>query len=165
MPLLKSLSESDYQRAFRYARALGADQDLAFDLVQTALVKGLAAANQDLREPIAYLLTSIRHSFYSELKRVKDQAWSALDQIEGVIATDLKPLEDLMIEQEALERAWAQLSPPEREILHLWAVEGYTIDEISLHTETPRGTLLARLHRLRKRLTSQLDQTTSGLAK
>jgi RNA polymerase sigma-70 factor (ECF subfamily) len=39
-------------------------------------------------------------------------------------------------------------------VLFLWAVEGYTIDEISRQTGTARGTLLTRLHRLRKRFAS-----------
>ena len=164
MPTLEALTNDDYQRAFRYARALGANHDLAFDLVQTALVKGLSAARQDLREPLAYLITSIRHAFYSELKRVQDTALSTLENLEGVIATDLQPLEDMVIERDALERAWARLSPAEREVLHLWAVEGYTIDEISTATNTPRGTLLARLHRLRKRLANQADHPNAGFA-
>ena len=162
MPNIQSLTENDYQRAFRYARALGADRDLACDLVQTAVVKGLSAARRDLKEPLAYLLTSIRHAFYSELKRVQSAALSTLDNLEGVIATDLQPLEDMVITQDALDQAWSQLSPAEREVLHLWAVEGYTVDEISTHTGIPRGTLLARLHRLRKRLSSNAAALNSG---
>jgi RNA polymerase sigma-70 factor (ECF subfamily) len=164
VPTLQSLTDEDYQRAFRYARALGANHDLARDLVQTAVLKGLSAARQDLREPLAYLLTSIRHAFYSELKRVQDSAMSTLENLEGVIATDLQPLEEMVIARDALERAWAQLSPPEREVLHLWAVEGFTVEEISIHTDTPRGTLLARLHRLRKRLAANAADLNSGTA-
>lgn len=164
MPTIQSLTDDDYQRAFRYARALGADRDLACDLVQTAVVKGLSAARRDLREPVAYLLTSIRHAFYSELKRVQNAAVSKIEDLEGVVATDLQPLEDMMIARDTLERAWGQLSPPEREVLHLWAVEGYTVDEISVHTDTPRGTLLARLHRLRKRLAASAAALNSGTA-
>lgn len=162
MTTLQALSTEDYQRAFRYARALGADHHTAYDLVQTALVKGLSAARRDLREPLAYLLTSIRHAFYSELKRVQTAALGTLENLEGVIATDLQPLEDMMIAQDALERAWAQLTPAERELLHLWAVEGYTVEEISVHTDTPRGTLLARLHRLRQRLAGNAERNAGA---
>jgi RNA polymerase sigma factor (sigma-70 family) len=81
-----------------------------------------------------------------------------------VIATDLQPLEDLVMARDTLRHAWAVLSPAEREVLHLWAVEGYTVDEISQHTGTPRGTLLARLHRLRRRLAEQQQsQLASGV--
>ncbi|TVQ48497.1 MAG: RNA polymerase sigma factor [Gammaproteobacteria bacterium] len=163
MASIQALTDDDYQRAFRYARSLGADRDLALDLVQTAIVKALASARQDIEAPLAYLLTSVRHAFYSEIRREKAAAWSSLEDFEGVIATDLQPLEDMVIARDTLRHAWATLSPTEREVLHLWAVEGYTVDEISAHTHTPRGTLLARLHRLRRRLAEQQTARASGV--
>lgn len=163
MASMQALTDDDYQRAFRYARSLGADRDLALDLVQTAIVKALASARQDLQAPLAYLLTSVRHAFYSEIRREKTAAWSSLEDFEGVIATDLQPLEDMVIARDRLRHAWATLSPAEREVLHLWAVEGYTVDEIAAHTDTPRGTLLARLHRLRRRLAEQQIPQASGV--
>lgn len=162
MASMQQLTDDDYQRAFRYARSLGADRDLAFDLVQTAVMKGLAAARSDIEEPRAYLLTSVRHAFYSEIRRAKEAKMSSYDELDGVIATDLRPLEDLTIARDKLKHAWAALAPAEREVLHLWAVEGYTVEEISQQTGTPRGTLLARLHRLRKRLAEPSAGETSG---
>lgn len=161
MASLDTLCNDDYQRAFRFACALGADRELALDLVQTAVVKGLSVAPHRIDKPLAYLLTSVRHCFYSELRR-KGRDDTTFDDLDGVIATDLKPLDEMLIEQDALSQAWAKLSPIERELLHLWAVEGYTLDEISSMTETPRGTLLARVHRLRKRLAAFQPQTISG---
>jgi RNA polymerase sigma-70 factor, ECF subfamily len=151
MSSMHGLTDDDYQRAFRYARSLGADRDLALDLVQAAVMKGLAAGRSDIAEPVAYLLTSVRNGFYSEIRREKMQRWTSYDDLDGVIATDLQPMEELMVSRDALRHVWAALAPAEREVMHLWAVEGYTIDEISTQTGTPRGTLLARLHRLRKR--------------
>lgn len=162
MAAMQRLTDEDYQRAFRFARSLGADRDLALDLVQTAVMKGLSAGRGDLEAPLAYLLTSVRHAFYSELRRVRTAAWSSLDDLEGVIATDLQPLEELVVARDELRRAWAALAPAEREVLHLWAVEGYTVEEIASHTGTPRGTLLARLHRLRKRLAEGQADEISG---
>ncbi|MFU8895363.1 MAG: RNA polymerase sigma factor [Gammaproteobacteria bacterium] len=159
---MRRLTDEDYQRAFRYARSLGADRDLAFDLVQTAVVKGLSAARGDIEEPVAYLITSVRNAFYSEIRRLKTANWTSYDDIDGVIATDLQPLEDLSVTRDTLRHAWAALSPAEREVLHLWAVEGYTIEEISRQTSTPRGTLLARLHRLRRRLADSDGANASG---
>lgn len=162
MASMQGLTDDDYQRAFRYARSLGADRDLAFDLVQTAVMKGLAGARNDIDEPVAYLMTSVRHAFYSEIRRLKIANWSSYDDLDGVIATDLQPLEDLTIARDTLQQAWALLSPAEREMLHLWAVEGYTVEEISCLTGTPRGTLLARMHRLRKRLAEAPAERLSG---
>jgi RNA polymerase sigma-70 factor (ECF subfamily) len=149
---LASLSADDYQRAFRYACSLGADRDSAFDLVQTALVKCLSAAPAKIDKPLAYLLTSVRNCFYNESQRNKERFHVAIDDIAGVVATSLKPLEEVMIDRDTLRQIWDKLVPLERELLHLWAVEGHTLEEISDLTKTPKGTLLARLHRLRKRL-------------
>jgi RNA polymerase sigma-70 factor, ECF subfamily len=146
------LTDDDYQRAFRYARSLGADRDLAYDLVQTAVVQGLASGRRDIDEPVAYLMTSVRNAFYSEIRRSKAANSTPYEELDGVIATDLQPLEEMVVSRDALRRAWAALAPAEREVLHLWAVEGHTVEEISQRTGTPRGTLLARLNRLRNRL-------------
>lgn len=162
MVCLADLSNDDYQRAFRYACALGADREAALDLVQTALVKGLAAAPGRLEKPLAYLMTSVRHCFYTEARRNKDKFHTTLDDIAGVVATSLKPLEDMMIDRDNLRQIWNRLSSLERELLHLWAVEGHTLEEISECTNTPKGTLLARLHRLRKRVKDQESARVSG---
>lgn len=159
----ETLSNEDYQRVFRYACALGADRDLALDLVQTALVKGLSGTSRKIDNPLAYLMTSVRHCFYSEHRRHGGRDQASFDEVEGVIATDLQPLEQMMIDRDALRQAWSKLTPLERELLHLWAVEGHSLEEISAKTETPRGTLLARLHRLRKRLSEHQTLNVSGV--
>ncbi len=162
IPPMHRLSDEDYQRAFRYARSLGADRDLALDLVQTAIVNGLAVGRRDIADPLGYLLTSVRNAFISDIRRATRLTWSRLDDIDGVIATDLQPLEEAAITRDGLRRAWDALGPAEREVLHLWAVEGYTVDEISAQTGAPRGTLLARMHRLRKRLIDQQRDDALG---
>jgi len=162
---IADLSDDDYQRAFRYACSLGVNRDAALDLVQTAIVKGLASAPLNLDKPLAYLLTSVRNCFYNEARRNKDKTHVAIEDVSEVIPTTLKPLEEMMIERDALRQIWAKLSPVERELLHLWAVEGHTLEEISELTHTPKGTLLARLHRLRTRLKGQnLSHAVGGLS-
>jgi RNA polymerase sigma-70 factor, ECF subfamily len=162
MPTMRSITDEDYQRAFRYARSLGADRDLALDLVQTAVMKGLAAARSDIDEPLGYLLASVRNAFISVARNAQQLRWTPMEDIEGVIATDLQPLEDVMVQRDELQQAWSALGSAEREVLHLWAVEGYTVEEISQQTGTPRGTLLARLHRLRQRLAGPRDMDALG---
>ena len=57
-----------------------------------------------------------------------------------------------MIAQHDLDVVIAVLEPMERELLFLWAVEGYTAQELADQTGAPRGTVLARLHRLRSKI-------------
>ncbi|MGY6517925.1 MAG: RNA polymerase sigma factor [Lysobacteraceae bacterium] len=161
---MRRLSDEDYQRAFRYARSLGADRELALDLVQSAVMKGLAVGSR-IDDPLGYLLTSVRNGYISDVRHAQRLRWSRLDEIEGVIATDLQPLEDVVVNRDALEQVWSELGDAEREVLHLWAVEGYTVDEISAQTRTPRGTLLARMHRLRQRLANHPSNDALGASR
>jgi RNA polymerase sigma-70 factor (ECF subfamily) len=57
-----------------------------------------------------------------------------------------------MMDRSELELAWAELSIVEREILYLWAVEGYSTDEVAGHLDKPRNTVLSIIHRMRQRL-------------
>ena len=52
----------------------------------------------------------------------------------------------------------AMLEPLERELLFFWAVEGCTAQEIADRTDSPRGTVLSRIHRLRQKILSQQAQ-------
>lgn len=148
---MSALSDSDFQRAYRYAMALCGDRDRAYDLVHTAVANWLQAAPSGVQHPLGYFLRIVRNGFIADARRAAQLRWSPLEEADGVIATDLSPLEDTVLRRDLLTRIWAGLGGAEREVLYLWAVEGFTIDEISAQTATPRGTLLTRLHRLRKR--------------
>jgi len=57
------------------------------------------------------------------------------------------------------------LNPVEREILHLWAVEGMTTAQIAEQLDTPRGTVLSRIYRMRQRLIAEFGAAYSdGMA-
>ncbi len=153
---MRDLSDEDYQRAYRYAVTLAADPQAGFDLLHATLAHLLGRVlPEDAGLP--YLLRAIRNRFIDDSRRGSVLQWSSLDddgvaERRQVIATDLSSLEELVMNQDLLAQCWLRLSAPEREVLHLWAVEGFTVDDIAAQTGTPRGTLLARLHRLRKRL-------------
>jgi RNA polymerase sigma-70 factor (ECF subfamily) len=53
------------------------------------------------------------------------------------------------------------MTTAEREILFLWAVEGYSTDEVARHLDRPRGSVLSIIHRMRKRLTSDDRQPSA----
>jgi len=44
--------------------------------------------------------------------------------------------------------------------MYFWAVEGYTTDELAEFLDISRGTLLSKIHRLRKRLEYHLDESS-----
>lgn len=153
---MRDLSDEDYQRAYRYAVTLAADPQSGFDLLHATLAHLLGRMLPE-DAGLAYLLRAIRNRFIDGGRRDALLQWSSLDDGTAtdrgqVIATDFSPLEDLAVNQDLLAQCWQRLSAVEREVLFLWAVEGFSVDDIAVQTSTPRGTLLARLHRLRKRL-------------
>jgi len=80
------------------------------------------------------------------------------DDFNTVVEMNPRTLEDIYIDQDEITILLEKLNPPDRELLYFWAVEEYTIDEISKLLNTPRGTLVSRIHRLRKKLDTHLDQ-------
>lgn len=160
---MHSLTEADFQRAYRYATALCGDRDQAFDLVHSAVANWLQASPCGVQEPLAYFLRIVRNAFIADVRRASLLRWAPLEDVEGAIATDARPLEDVHLQRQQLERIWETLGAAEREVLFLWAVEGCTVDEISQQTGTPRGTLLTRLHRLRKRFAETGEARLRGV--
>lgn len=153
---MRELADEDYQRAYRYAVALAGDPQDGFDLLHSVLAH-LLGASLPADAGLPYLLRALRNRHIDQCRQRSRQGWTSLDADDdasgaAVIATDVSALEDLVVNEDLLRQCWLRLGAAEREVLHLWAVEGFTVDEIAIQTDTPRGTLLARLHRLRRRL-------------
>ena len=71
-------------------------------------------------------------------------------------------LEQIIVDKLTIERVWQSLNSAEREVVYLWAVEEMTASEIALHLDLPRGTVLSRLFRLRKRVAGKFSNKISG---
>ncbi|MGB5310090.1 MAG: sigma-70 region 4 domain-containing protein, partial [Arenicellales bacterium] len=71
---------------------------------------------------------------------------------------------DVVIASHDLAVLWKTIEPVDREVLFFWAVEGFSIREISEKLEISRGTLLSRIHRLRKRLSENVNDRQRGQA-
>lgn len=139
---------------YRYAFSLCQQSDQAYDLVQSSCEKVLKKSiKQGELKP--YMMTCIRHEYFDYFRRYKlslviDQKLQD-DQLmqEEYVAQEL---DSIVINQQHVNLVLAKLSDEERELLFLWAVEGFSMQEIALQTNTSRGTLLSRLSRLKKRL-------------
>ena len=68
------------------------------------------------------------------------------------IDSDTDLLEKIVATQQQVELVWRHLTVSEREIMYLWAIEGYTTTELAELLDMSRGTLLSKIHRLRTRL-------------
>jgi len=143
------------QHGFRYAISLTHDHHQAEDILQDAWLAVMKAGGPHSK---AYLFSAVRSRFLNANKRA--------NLVSIVILDDVEELEDKLLDTEVdfdvnggvLEIALSQLRDVEREVLFLFAVEGYTAQEIAVLTERPRGTVLSLLHRGRKKIRRFVDQ-------
>ena len=151
---------------YRYALSLSHDETLAYDLVQSSCEKTLAkeiAADQHK----AYMFKVIRNQYIDIYRRRKlelvvdsEQSSQSAPEEQGT----LQDLDQIMIDKQHVELILRDLDYQDRELLYLWAVEGTTMQELSKRTATPRGTLLSRLNRLKKRLQQQYGYITEQVS-
>lgn len=163
--LLRMFTETELNQHFRYCCSLTSGRaegrDDAWDLLQTSMEKYLRSPPKNAVAKHSYLRRIIRNQFYDEQryhKRWQTTDTDVLDGAAGVTASpaaagpqdfDIQTLEDVAIQQDMLDTIWETLDPTDREILFLWAVDGYSTTEVAGIINMPRGTLLSRIHRLR----------------
>ena len=151
-------NKEELNQLYRYALSLSAHEQMACDLVQEALERYLKKPVASVEKPSAYIRTIIRH-LYFDLERHKKRVPMVSIENDGISyigAVDDDAMIDVLINQQELHRLLAGLNAEENELLYLWAVEEHTIAEIAGIYERPRGTILSKLHRLKKRIRVQL---------
>jgi RNA polymerase sigma-70 factor (ECF subfamily) len=146
--------------AYAYACSLVHDQTRAADLVQDVLERCVRVQRDRLArdEPPgdlwnkAYLFTALRNRAIDLARR--QQVIEVGDApLEVVAAPDLEPepdparLETLVRDHPRLEAALGTLTMDEREVFFLKAVEGYTAQEIALHTGRSSENTVSSLYR------------------
>jgi RNA polymerase sigma-70 factor (ECF subfamily) len=158
------LNEAELNGLYRYALALSRDKDDAYDLLQASLENyliELKRATRPIDNPPVYLRTLIRNRHIDQLRH--QQRWKN-EAFEECATYDISPdsLEQSCIDADSLRVIWRELSPLDRDILYHWAVLGYSMEEVSAQLDVPRGTLLSRLHRLRKNIDSRYSNYFTG---
>lgn len=154
------LNKEQLNQLFRYAISLTNNDDQAYDLLQTCVEKYLKANLAEIDTPVAYLKRVIRNEFIDQTRRRRfyhDVGPEAVCRISDENSFNEVTLEDVFVQQSEVAALLGTMQPEERELLYLWAVEEYTIDEIAKIKQVPRGTLLSKLHRLKKRVQLQQD--------
>jgi len=141
----------------RYARALIGDREGADDLVQDTLERAVRKFHLwrpgDLR---AWLFSIMHNVFVNQLKARKIIYQVEIDDsiaapISSVTSTDLMDL----------DRGLATLSPDQREVVLLVALEDMTYAEVARALGIPIGTVMSRLSRARDKLRILMDGGTS----
>jgi len=155
--------------AFALARWLTGNRTDAEDVVQEASLRAYRAigtfAGGNAR---AWVLTIVRHTAYTWLRRNRSASLVMVDDLEAVErahadAGDQEkttPETELIAKADAtrLEAAIAELPAPFKETLVLRDVQGLDYREIAEVTEVPIGTVMSRLARARRRLVARLTK-------
>lgn len=150
-------TQEQLNRLYRYALSLTGNESLSYDLLQDAIVKHLDKKHPPGKVAECYLRTCIRNRYIDQLRHEQRFPKESLEPSEdSLICMNMPDPGSTLINQEQLTLLLEHLNPLERELLHLWAYEEMTAQEIADQLDSPRGTILSRIHRLRKKL-AQFD--------
>ena len=144
-------SKQQLDRLYQYAYSLTTNRDEAFDLLQTCLEKYLRNKSK-VKNPQSWMFRVIRNQFYDLIRRQQPELIDLNDSRLASISDELESLEDMTIERDTIEHIWNELDNSEREILFFWAVMGCTSTEIANSLNSPRGTIVSRIHRIKTKL-------------
>jgi RNA polymerase sigma factor (sigma-70 family) len=155
--------------AYRLARWLTANGTDAEDVVQDASLRAFRAIRSYAGgNPRAWLLSIVRNTAYSWLRKNRSATIVSVDDLETVETEhgtsdenrDDTPEASLIakVDAEQLRLAIANLPAPFRETLVLRDIEGLDYREIAEATEVPIGTVMSRLARARRRLIATLKK-------
>lgn len=151
-----TFDKTHLNQLYRYCFTLTVHQEDAYDLLQTSLEKYLKhqknQEQQDSSPQTAYLRRIIRNQFIDDARRKKCVPFEELTNENEATTIDIQPLDNLFINEERVDQIWELLNTSEREVIFLWAIEGYTVKEISEEINVPRGTILSKIHRLRQKV-------------
>lgn len=145
----------------RVAMSLTAQPADAEDLVQDTLLRAYRAVDRfDGRYPRAWLLTIMRHAEASLHRQRRphllDDPDADLDRLASAHqATPEQLVVDLTFD-EVVEAVFVALPLRDQQVVHLVHVDGLSYADAALVLGVPKGTVMSRLHRARKRIRDQL---------
>jgi RNA polymerase sigma-70 factor, ECF subfamily len=157
---LRRLIEEQIPRLRRYARALTRDQDRADDLVQDTLVRALAKEHlwqpgTDLR---AWLFTLMHNQNVNLVRRgVREGISIDVEDLSATLVATTDPTASRTLYE--LDRALADLSAEQRQVILLVGLEGMAYEEAAAVLNVPVGTVRSRLSRGRVNLRCAIESS------
>lgn len=143
-------------RLFAFARTMLGDADAARDLVQEAAARALAARRvpEDAPAYRAWMFRIVRNAALDELRRKREPAGEAPAPI------DLWRYDDVRIAKITVEQGLDALPPPQREIISLIDIAGFSYCEAAELLGVPVGTVMSRIARARGALLAAIETST-----
>ena len=149
--------------ALRFAYRICGNVELAREATQEAWLE-VARSMRRLTDPRgfrAWLLKQVRWRVLDQLRREQRHMHerSALDVDEVLAADDAAKNES---QNQSLIQCIERLPATERQLIHLYYLEQFSVREIAAIVNVPPGTVKSRLHRVRNRLKSLLMADSSA---
>jgi RNA polymerase sigma-70 factor, ECF subfamily len=158
------LATGHVDRCYALAYRILRDQTLAEDATQQALLSAWRdlATLRDLDRFEAWLYRIVVHACYIESRT--QRRWSARVRALTVVPPAHTDVATSVVDRDALESAFGQLSPEQRAVVVLHHHLGFPLIEIAATLGIPEGTARSRLHYAVRQLRLALDTDAPSLA-
>lgn len=150
--------------AYNLARWLTGNSHDAEDLVQQSFLQAFRSfetfQGSDIQEGRAWLLTVVRNSCYTWLRKKGEQPMAEFDEQLHTPGHTAPDGESILLRRAALDalKGCVEALPPDfREAIVLRELEALSYNEIAAITRVPPGTVMSRLARARKRLQACME--------
>lgn len=152
--------------ALRFAYRICGNAELARDATQEAWLE-VANSIRRLTDPRAFrawLLKLVRWRVLDQLRREQRHV-HARSELDADELPNVDEVPDDASQSQFLAQCIEKLSATERQLIHLYYLEQFSVVEIAAIVDVPTGTVKSRLHRVRNRLKSLLtaDSNTAAL--
>lgn len=151
------------QKLYRYSYSLTCDEHDAYDLLQGSIEKYIESKSE-VNQPAAYVKRIIYNRFVDDCRRQKIIQFENLEEADLPTDFDVQTLEELLVNENMAEEILKSLKPDEREIMYCWAIEGFSTSEIAERLEKPKGTILSKIYRMRKRIIKQFSDNSNDIS-
>jgi len=150
---------------YRLARRLTRNAATAEDLVQETYLRALKGQDGFVLQAygIRPWLIRIMHNLWSSTAQRQQRAPQAVEneQLESAASGTAPPLPINLASNDAMDErlvnALERLPAEYQSVMHLWAIEDCSYQEIADALDVPIGTVMSRLHRARARLSQELQ--------
>ena len=105
----------------------------------------------------------IYNRFIDECRREKIVQFESAEEADLPADFDVQTLEELLVNENMAEKILQSLEPCEREIMYCWAIEGFSTSEVAIKLEMPKGTVLSKIYRMRKKLIEKFTEYSSDI--
>lgn len=149
-------NKDELNRLYRYAVSLCHNEELGYDLLQTALEKMFVKSGEiEVQYPIRYAMRAIKNIYLNEIRKSsREEAHEDISEF----ADESYDLDQIISDKIDTEKVLDLCDEREREVLFLWAFEGMTYEEISKFLEVSKGSLLTKIHNMKKRIQKSFNQ-------